>query len=212
MSKKILAVLLTAALITTAAACGSSKEETTTTTTTTTVADTSPEDTTVADTDVEDVVEEETEGTEEEVVEDETTDDATATAGGAQAYADVIINSGVEFPAIGLVEDEAILTDVLGYDLSLFSEYSVTMHMMSAHLIEVTVAKPAAGQEDAALEFVNNRMNQLKTEVAFYPEQQETADQTVVGSFTNAAGENYVYLICCNDAAKAEEALLASVN
>lgn len=208
MSKKILAVLLTAALITTAAACGSNNEETTTTTTTT------AETTTVADTDVEDVVEEE--GTEEEVVEDETTDDTTsddtAAAGGAQAYADVILNSGVEFPAIGLVEDEAILTDVLGYDLSLFSEYSVTMHMMSAHLIEVTVAKPAAGQEDAALEFVNNRMNQLKTEVAFYPEQQETADQTVVGSFTNAAGENYVYLICCNDAAKAEEALLASVN
>lgn len=205
MSKKILAVLLTAALITSAAACGSSKEETTTTTTTT-AADTAP-----ADTDVEDVVEEETDATDapEEDVEEET-DDTAATADGAQAYADTIINSGVELPAIGLVEDEAILTDVLGYDLSLFSEYSVTMHMMSAHLIEITVAKPAEGKEDAALEFVNNRMNQLKTEVAFYPEQQETADQTVVGSFTNAAGENYVYLICCNDAAKAEEALLAA--
>jgi len=197
MSKKILAVLLTAALITSAASCGSANEETTTTTTTT-VTEAAPEDTTAADTEAE-----------EEVVEDETTED-TATAGGAQAYADIILNSGVEFPAIGLVEDEAILTDVLGYDLSLFSEYSVTMHMMSAHLIEVTVAKPAEGKEAAALEFVNNRMNQLKTEVAFYPEQQETADQTVVGSFTNAAGENYVYLICCNDAAKAQETLLAA--
>ena len=209
MSKKILTAILTTALIASLASCGSSKEETTTTTTTT-AATTTTADTTVADTDVEDVVEEETEATEGNAAEEETDD--TATAGGAQAYADIIINSGVEFPAIGLVEDEAILTDVLSYDLSLFSDYSVTMHMMSAHLIEVTVAKPAEGKEDAALEFVNNRMNQLKTEVAFYPEQQETADQTVVGSFTNAAGENYVYLICCNDAAKAEEALLAAVN
>ena len=94
----------------------------------------------------------------------------------------------------------------MGYDLSLFSEYSVTMHMMSAHLIELTIVKPADGQKDAALEHLNNRMNQLKTEVAFYPEQQETADQTVVGE----AGD-YLYLLCCNDAAKAEEALKAAV-
>ena len=94
----------------------------------------------------------------------------------------------------------------MGYDLSLFSEYSVTMHMMSAHLIELTIAKPAEGKEEAALEHLNNRMNQLKTEVAFYPEQQETADQTVVGSVGG-----YVYLLCCNDAAKAEEALIAAI-
>ena len=187
MSKKILTAILTAALIASVASCGTVKEEETTTTAAEEVVDT-------------------------EATEEAPADDNAAADLSCQELADVVINSGVEFPAIGLVEDEAILTDVLSYDLSLFSDYSVTMHMMSAHLIEVTVAKPAEGKEDAALEFVNNRMNQLKTEVAFYPEQQETADQTVVGSFTNAAGENYVYLICCNDAAKAEEALLAAVN
>ena len=80
------------------------------------------------------------------------------------------------------------------------------MHMMSAHLIELTIVKPAEGQKDAALEHLNNRMNQLKTEVAFYPEQQETADQTVVGE----AGD-YLYLLCCKDAAKAADALKAAV-
>ncbi len=189
MSKKILAVILTAALISTAAGCGSKDEETTTTTTTTVATDV-----------VEDT---ETEG---DVAEDETTDDAATSDLSCQELADVVINSGVEFPAIGLVEDEAILKDVMGYDLSLFAEYSVTMHMMSAHLIELTIVKPVEGQEEAALEHLTNRMNQLKTEVAFYPEQQETADQTVVGT---AGG--FVYLLCCNDAAKAEEALVAAI-
>lgn len=186
MSKKILALLLTAALITSAAACGSNKEEETTTTTT------------VADAVVEDTADED--------IADEPADNEAAADLSCQELADVVINSGVEFPAIGLVEDEAIIKDVMGYDLSLFSEYSVTMHMMSAHLIELTIAKPAEGKEEAALEHLNNRMNQLKTEVAFYPEQQETADQTVVGSVGG-----YVYLLCCNDAAKAEEALIAAV-
>ena len=189
MSKKILSVILTAALIVTAASCGSDKPEITTTT---------PAETTTIEV-VEDVtdVEEET---------DAETPDAPAGDLSCQALADVVINSGVELPAIGLVEDEAILTDVMGYDLSLFSEYSVTMHMMSAHLIELTIVKPADGQKDAALEHLNNRMNQLKTEVAFYPEQQETADQTVVGE----AGD-YLYLLCCKDAAKAADALKAAV-
>ncbi len=187
MSKKILTAILTAALIASVASCGTAKEEETTTTTTT--ADTSVSEEAV-----------DTEATEEAPTDDNAADLS------CQALADVVINSGVEFPAIGLVEDPAILTDVLGYDLSLFSEYSITMHMMSAHLIELTIAKPAEGQEEAALEHLNNRMNQLKTEVAFYPEQQETADQTVVGS-----KGGYVYLLCCNDAAKAEEALLAAI-
>ncbi len=190
MSKKILAVILTAALIVTAAGCGNNDDATTTTTT--------AEATTTTEA-VEDVtdVEEETDAPE---------GGETASDLSCQALSDVVINSGVELPAIGLVEDEAILTDVLGYDLSLFSEYSITMHMMSAHLIELTIVKPAEGQKDAALEHLNNRMNQLKTEVAFYPEQQETADQTVVGE----AGD-YLYLLCCNDAAKAADALKAAV-
>ncbi len=189
MSKKILAVILTAALIVTAASCGAKEEATTTT----------PAETTTTEAVVEDVTD-----IEEEAPEAET--DAPASDLSCQALSDVVINSGVELPAIGLVEDEAILTDVLGYDLSLFSEYSITMHMMSAHLIELTIVKPAEGQKDAALEHLNNRMNQLKTEVAFYPEQQETADQTVVGE----AGD-YLYLLCCNDAAKAADALKAAV-
>ncbi len=190
MSKKILSVILTAALIVTAAACGNNTEETTTTTT---------EAATTTEV-VEDVTDVEEETEDEETADTETSDLS------CQALSDVVINSGVELPAIGLVEDEAILTDVLGYDLSLFSEYSITMHMMSAHLIELTIVKPADGQKDAALEHLNNRMNQLKTEVAFYPEQQETADQTVVGE----AGD-YLYLLCCKDAAKAADALKAAV-
>ena len=191
MSKKILAVILTMSLIAATASCGSKNDETADTTTTTT--------TTESVNDVTDI--EEGADNENGAAEDGATSNLTC-----QELSDVVINSGVEFPAIGLVEDEAILKDVMGYDLSLFSEYSVTMHMMSAHLIELTIVKPAEGKEAEALAHLENRMNQLKTEVAFYPEQQETADQTVVGT---AGG--FVYLLCCNDAAKAEEALVAAI-
>lgn len=208
MSKKILAVLLTAALIVTAAGCGPKEEETTTTTTDTTVAEETVDTEATTEENVETEVTEESVETEatEETAEEEVKD-ATAGAFACTELTDVILNSGIEFPAVGPVEDEASLTDFFGYDLSLFDDYSIIANMMSVHLIEITVAKVVPGQEEAALELLNNRMNQLKTECAFYPAQQETADQTVVGS---AGG--YVYLICCNDAAKAEETLLAKIN
>lgn len=197
MSKKFLSVILTAALILTAASCGTTEEETTTTTTTA-AAETTPEETTT---------EAETEEAETEATEETPAEDDATTSSETQKLTDVIMNSGVELPATTVVEDPAIISDVLQYDTTLFSEYTITMHLMSAHLIEITVAKPAEGKEADALAFLENRMNQLKTEVAFYPEQQDTADQTVVGE---AGG--YVYLICCDNAPKAEEALKAAIN
>ncbi len=204
MSKKILSVILTAALLISVASCGNKNNEETTTTTA--AAETTPAETTSAEaTEAETTdapVEETTEATEETPAEDDV-----AGASKTMELTDVIVNSGVELPATTVVEDPAIISDVLQYDTSLFAEYTITMHLMSAHLIEITVAKPAEGKEADALAFLENRMNQLKTEVAFYPEQQDTADQTVVGE---AGG--YVYLICCDDASKAEEALKAAIN
>ncbi len=201
MSKKILSVILTAALIMSVASCGSKDNEETTTTTTTAAAETTPTETTEA-------TEDETEDTTvADTTEETPAEDGAAGASKTMELTEVIMNSGVELPATTVVEDPAIISDVLQYDTSLFAEYTITMHLMSAHLIEITVAKPAEGKEADALAFLENRMNQLKTEVAFYPEQQDTADQTVVGE---AGG--YVYLICCDDAPKAEEALKAAIN
>ncbi len=201
MSKKILSVILTAALLISVASCGNKSNEETTTTTA--AAETTPVETTSAEAETTDApAEETTDATEETPAEDDA-----AGASKTMELTDVIMNSGVELPATTVVEDPAIISDVLQYDTSLFAEYTITMHLMSAHLIEITVAKPAEGKEADALAFLENRMNQLKTEVAFYPEQQDTADQTVVGE---AGG--YVYLICCDDAPKAEEALKAAIN
>lgn len=103
--------------------------------------------------------------------------------------------------------DDDVLRDVLGYDTSLFEDYSVVMHLMSAHLIEITVVKPAAGQEDAALEFLNTRKDKLINEVAFYPEQQENAEKTIVGSYGG-----YDYLLCFGEPEPLETSLKSAID
>lgn len=141
---------------------------------------------------------------EEAPVEDVPAEDGEA-ADGAAALTDAIFNSGIEFPAVMATEDEEML-ELMGYDLSLFEDYSVYTHVISAHLVEIVVAKPVAGQEQAALDVLNARMEKLKTEVAFYPEQQETAEKTIVGE-----KNGYVYLLCCGEPAEVETVLLDAI-
>ncbi len=80
------------------------------------------------------------------------------------------------------------------------------MHLMSSHLIEISVIKPAEGKKQDVLDFFKNRKEQLINEVAFYPAQQENAEATVTGE-----KDGYVYLLCGFDSAEMEEALLKAI-
>lgn len=208
--KKILTVLLTAAMLLSVASCGNNETENTTTEAPA-VTDAPETEATESETEA---PEAETEAPEAETEAPEAeTEDAPAEEGEAgtaasesQRLAEVVLNSGVEFPAVMPVEDPAIITDVLCYDMTDAEEYSVTMQLMSAHLIEVVIIKPVDGKMDAVMEMLNARKDQLLNSVAFYPDQVESAEGTVVG---NKGG--YAYLICHKDGAKAEEALLNAI-
>ncbi|MCM1335498.1 MAG: DUF4358 domain-containing protein [Bacteroides sp.] len=204
MKKKISALLLTAALIGLLASCAANEAETTTTpapsneTTKLTEGTTAPED--VPDP-------EPTTDPGEAGDPESTLDPDSAEQSDCQRLTDAALNvPSLEEVATMQVDDDALLTDVMNYDLSLFEEYSVVTHLMSAHLIEITVAKPAEGKAKDALDLLEKRKDELINVVAFYPEQQENAAATIVGS-----KGDYVYLLCGFDSAEMEKALLAAI-
>lgn len=197
MKKKVLAVLLTAALLGTLTSCSGSGDETTTTppanqTTQPTEGTTAPEDAP----DPEPTTDPDEEG-----------DPDASEQSDCQKLTDAVLKSpSLEEVATMQVDDKAMLTDVMNYDLSLFGEYSVVTHLMSAHLIEITVVKPAEGKKQDVLDFFEKRKNQLINEVAFYPEQQENAEATVYGE-----KDGYAYLLCGFDSSEMEETLLKAI-
>ncbi len=226
MKKRLTAIILAAA-VTMLAACsqqnsggsngGSENDSTTTTTTTTTTADTT---TTTADTTTTTTSETETsespENTPEPNVDEnpntnedenggnQSENDTSGNSSESERLTEVVLNS-VEFPSTMRVEDEEMIKD-MGLNLDDIEEYCVTQQMMSVHLIEVIIAKPKEGKAESVLESLQARKDALINTFAYYPEQEESANATVVGQ-----KGDYVYLICHWEAADAEKELLKNI-
>lgn len=119
---------------------------------------------------------------------------------------EIVLNS-VQFPQLVEVTDEDRIFGELGIDLSLVEEYAIVQQMLSVDICEVIVliAKDggAVGELEAVLEA---RKESLINDFAFYPNQVEWAEATEVGSV-----KNVVYLICHEEAAEAEMALIDKV-
>lgn len=202
--KKFLAVILTAAMILSVASCGGKKEETTT------APETAPQ---VTEPETSEATEETTEAASEETTEEAPaeeeapSEEENADETETQRLANVVLNSGVEFPATMFVDDPDMVKDMLGYDMADAEEYSIVTHLMSAHLVEITIIKVKDGKMDAVMEMLNKRKDDLLNNVAFYPAQVEAAEATVVGN-----KNGYAYLICDKGAAQAETALLEAIS
>ena len=113
----------------------------------------------------------------------------------------------VQFPKLVELDDEDRITDELGIDLSLAEEYAIVQQMLSVDVCEVIILiardEGAVRELEAALEA---RKESLINDFAFYPNQVAAAEATEVGSVMNV-----VYLICHEDAAEAEMALIDKV-
>lgn len=79
--------------------------------------------------------------------------------------------------------------------------------MLSVDVVEVIILKVKDGETEKALEQLNARKDSLINDFAFYPEQVESANATIVGSEGNVA-----YLICHVDSEKAEKKLIEEIN
>lgn len=118
---------------------------------------------------------------------------------------ETVLNS-VQFPQILELNDEDRIRDEIGIDLSLVEEYAIVQQMLSVDVSEVIVliAKDGAvGELESVLEA---RKESLINDFAFYPNQVAAAEATEVGSV-----KNVVYLICHEEAAEAEAALIDAV-
>lgn len=113
------------------------------------------------------------------------------------------ITESVEFPVMMQVEDAVTLQDVIKLDLNEIQEYRVYQQMISVNLNEIIFIKPKEGKADSVLEKLNARKQALKDLYAFYPAQQTAAENTVTGKYGD-----YVYLICHEQAQRAQQALI----
>lgn len=117
---------------------------------------------------------------------------------------DIVLKS-IEFPPTVEVTEESAFEE-MGIDLSLAEDYAAVKQMLSVDVAEVIVLKVKEGEEENALEQLKSRKEALINYFAYYPEQVESANATVVGSEGNV-----VYLICHVDAEKGEEGLLGEI-
>lgn len=95
------------------------------------------------------------------------------------------------------VTDDVMLTDVLGYDMSLADDYCVYMQMISTDLFEFTLIRAQSRNGNLITQMLEKRRDDLREKAAFYPQQVAAADATIVGSI------NDVYYLICSE--KAEE-------
>ena len=116
---------------------------------------------------------------------------------------DIVLNS-IEFPAMSKTEMTEMLEMIMDFSKYGIEEYTVYQQAMSVHLCEIIVIRTS--DVKATTEALEKRKDVLINQLAFYPEQQESAKNTVVGSKNNIC-----YLITHTDAKNAEKALLQKI-
>ena len=111
--------------------------------------------------------------------------------------------SSLEWPSMMELPDAETAMMMLSIDPALCEDYYMSTQLMSAHLNEVLICKPAEGKEaelqaqfDAHFEYIQNG-------AAFYPEQEVSAAGAVKGKTDNG----YLYIIVHENGATAEAAL-----
>lgn len=117
-----------------------------------------------------------------------------------------VLNS-VQFPQTVELTDEDRITDELGIDLSIVEDYAIVQQMLSVDVSEVIILIAKDGAENQLLSVLESRKESLINDFAFYPNQVASAEATEVGS-----EKNVVYLICHEEAAAAEQNLIAYIN
>ena len=111
-----------------------------------------------------------------------------------------------ELPRTMEVTDEVMLTDVMGYDISLFEDYSVNMQLVSADLFELTVIKASEENSEAVMAMLDERLRYIKEQAAFYPAQVATAEAALNGH----TGDHY-YLICSDKSKELEKLVISAI-
>ncbi|MBQ5319910.1 MAG: DUF4358 domain-containing protein [Oscillospiraceae bacterium] len=201
----ISAVAMCAAMFT---ACSSESDTSATETTETTVADTTVSETVAEETEesVDEVPAETEESVEESTEEDVPSEDGGEVgANPLQALADAALAAG-EWPAMMEITDTMMLTDyfMLDPENANYRNMIVMQCPMSATMSEVIIIE--ADDVEAAKADLNARREKAITQDAWYPNDVELAEASIVGT-----EGDYAYFILAAAAAEAEPALVEAI-
>ncbi|MBQ3162093.1 MAG: DUF4358 domain-containing protein [Oscillospiraceae bacterium] len=206
--KKIIAMISAIAVCTAMfTACSSGEAETTETTADTTISETAAEET---EAETEESVEEapaETEESAEESTEEDvpSEDGGEAAANALQPLVDAALAVG-EWPAMMEVTDTMMLTDyfVLDPENANYLNMIVMQCPMSATMSEIIIIE--AEDVEAAKADLNARRDKAISQDAWYPNDVELAEASIVG-----AEGNYAYFVLAGSAAEAETAIVEAI-
>lgn len=113
------------------------------------------------------------------------------------------IKSAVEYPeTMEEVTDTQRLKDDWGLEEEYYEEVYAIQSPITVHLYEMVVVKAKDGHSEDLQDALKGRIERLKKEYAFYPNQVDIANAAVVGS-----KGDYVYLIAHENAADAKKAI-----
>ncbi len=138
-----------------------------------------------------------------DVSSDTESSDTEAAALTAEQMAANILATG-EWPMLMPITDAETANSVLGIDLTLAEDYAISIPSMSAHVTEVIIIKPKAGNESAIQEQVDARFAYVQENGAFYPDN----EKVVAGAVKGVTDSGYIYMIVHENGAAAEEAML----
>ena len=109
----------------------------------------------------------------------------------------------IKIPQTMEVTDDTMLSEVMGYDMSIAEDYSVYTQLVSADLFELAVIRADDGNIDAVKKMLADRRDYLINQAAFYPAQVEAAEATIVSELNG-----YCFLICAAQSEAIEKHVL----
>lgn len=112
----------------------------------------------------------------------------------------------IEHPRTMLVEDDVMMTDIIGYDVSLTTDYSVNIQLVSADLFELTVMRVPEENSSAVLDMLNRRRDYLIEMAAEYPNQIAAAEAAIVEHV-----DDVYYLICSVNSKELEKLVISAI-
>ncbi len=125
----------------------------------------------------------------------------------ALTYGEAALNS-TEWPAMMVIDDPELAMGVFGLDVNLCEDYYVSNQLISALLYEIVIAKPVAGCEDMVMQQMQSHFDYIKTDAAFYPDQEPCAEGAVMGQ----TPDGYLYILVHQDGSTVEAAVMAATN
>ena len=100
----------------------------------------------------------------------------------------------IDYPPYMEVTDETMLSEVMGYDMSVAEDSCVYCQLVSSDLFELAVIRASDDNVDAVKQQLYDRRDYLIQQAAFYPAQKAAAEATIVSE-----QNGYCFLICSAD-------------